>query len=42
MTDKGKIKLKKAGPYMIELLTDPYYNKFAAETSGEIKKNYGG
>jgi hypothetical protein len=28
--------------HLIELLTDPYYNKFAAETIGEIKKKYGG
>jgi hypothetical protein len=36
MTEKGKIKFKKACPYLIELLTDPYYNKFAAEVIGEI------
>ena len=32
----ARIKLKKACPYLVELLTDPYYNKFAVEAIGEI------
>jgi len=32
----GKIKSKKACPFLIELLDDPYYNKMAAEAIGEI------
>ena len=32
----GKIKSKKACPFLIELLSDPYYNKFAAEAIGDI------
>jgi len=35
---KGEIKFKKACPYLIEILIESYYNKFAAEASGEIKK----
>jgi hypothetical protein len=34
---KGGIKFKKACPDLIELLTDPYYNKTAPESIGEIK-----
>jgi hypothetical protein len=30
------MKFKKACSWSVELLTDPYYNKFAAEASGEI------
>jgi hypothetical protein len=30
-------------PHLIELLTDPYYNKIASESIGEIKiECYGG
>ena len=32
----GRIKFKKVCPYLVELLTRPYYNKFAAEAFGEI------
>jgi len=29
-------------PHLIELLTDPYYNKIASESIGEIKIEYYG
>jgi serine/threonine protein kinase len=34
-----KLKLKEVCPYLIELLTDPYYNKLAAQAIGEIGCN---
>jgi len=32
----GKLKTKKSCPILIELLSDPYYNKVAAEAVGEV------
>ncbi|UCH95733.1 MAG: hypothetical protein JSV88_02500 [Candidatus Aminicenantes bacterium] len=38
MTDDQRLKSKEDHPYLIELLSDSYYNKFAANIRAKVKK----